>query len=367
MNYQKIFEVSSAIINNPVYMNNYVINSAQVLAGLGVTDVAEQQAVNEFLVPAADFRQLQIKTFSQRTNYDKKMQVLFDIVHDPQAGAAFEASPVQFLNNYGTFSVPEQQQIVDLLRPVKEFQQLQIKNREESMNYKNKIECLKKVIGDKESAEKYSSNPAGFMQQNGIVRPEDQKDFIELVLPTQEAQKIFMEINFKQYQETIKVNSSYREGLSKTNEQTIRGFKQTMVMYNVSFYIGIALIITAVIFAFFVKSSLFTIVFGSIGTLDLLTFFIANPPIRLQESRAEQAKLNAAFYSWFLDLYNWNSFYVQYSQKGELIPLDIMKQVSDSQIKNTRKLMEIISRHIDTKAKPSTSNNNNIAGAATAQ
>jgi len=44
---------------------------------------------------------------------------------------------------------------------------------------------------------------------------------------------------------------------------------------------------------------------------------------------------------------------VQYSQKGEMINLEIMKQVSDSQIKNTRKLMEIISKHIDTKGKPS--------------
>jgi len=352
MNYQKIFEASSSIINNPVYMNNYMMNPAQLLTDMGITDPAEQQAVNEFLVPAADFRQIQVKTFKQRMDYDKKMQVLFDIVNNPQSAAAFEAAPVQFINNYGTFTVLEQQQLIDLLRPLKEFQQLQIKNREETMNYKNKITSLKKIMENKESAEHYSSNPAFFMQQNGIVRPEDQQEFIELVLPAQETQKLFMEINFKQYKETLKVNSSYREGLSKTNEQTIRGFKQTMIMYNVSFYIGIALIVAAVVAAFVIKSSLFTIVFGSIGTLDLLTFFIANPPLRLQESRAEQAKLNAAFYSWFLDLYNWNSFYVQYSQKGELINLEIMKQVSDSQIKNTRKLMEIISRHIDTKAKP---------------
>jgi len=353
MNYQKIFEASSSIINNPVYMNSYMMNSVQLLTDIGITDAAEQQAVNEFLVPAADFRQIQVKTFKQRMDYDKKMQVLFDIVHNSQAAGAFEAAPVQFINSYGTFTPQEQQQLIDMLRPVKEFQQLQIKNREEAMNYKHKIACLKHVFQNKDNAEEYSSNPVLYMQQNGIISSEDQQEFIELVLPAQEAQKKFMEINFKQYKETLKVNSSYREGLSKTNEHTIRGFKQTMIMYNVSFYIGIALLITAVFFAFFIKSSLFTILFGSIGTLDLLTFFIANPPLRLQESRAEQAKLNAAFYSWFLDLYNWNSFYVQYSQKGEMINLEIMKQVSDSQIKNTRKLMEIISKHIDTKGKPS--------------
>jgi len=80
MNYQKIFEASSSIINSPPYMNNYVMNSKQTLTDLGVTNAGEQQAVNEFLVPAADFRQMQVKTFRQRMDYYKKMQVLFDIV-----------------------------------------------------------------------------------------------------------------------------------------------------------------------------------------------------------------------------------------------------------------------------------------------
>lgn len=147
-----------------------------------------------------------------------------------------------------------------------------------------------------------------------------------------------------QAQKTNDMNDSYRDGIIQTNHQIIKGFSATMLMYQVSFYVGVVLIIAALLFAVFLKSSLFSILFGSIGAMDLLTFFIAKPPQSLQQSRSDQAKLNAAFYSWFLDLYNWNSFYLQFSAKGQPIDLATMKEVSELQIKNTGRLMEIMNR-----------------------
>lgn len=351
MNYQKIVESISLILNNPQHVNNYLSNSGELLTKIGITEADEQQAVNELLIPVASFREMQVKIFKQRTDYEKKLQSLFEIINNPAAAAAFEISPAEYLKGVGIYSLEEQEQIIQLLTPVREFQQIMIRYREARNDYRAKLECLKKLLHDEHEQRLFKANPKTFFSKNAILNAEDQQLISELVSPAEKLKNSLAKDYVDQLEEIKNVNSSYRQGLSKANHQTIRGFNATMIMYQVSFYLGVALIIVAMVFAFVVKSSLFAIVFGSIGTLDLLTFFIAKPPLSLQESRSEQAKLNAAFYSWFLDLYNWNSFYLQYSQKGEIINLETMKAVSDAQIINTEKLMSLISRHITTEAK----------------
>lgn len=150
----------------------------------------------------------------------------------------------------------------------------------------------------------------------------------------------------KNQQEMADLNNSFRDAMAATNRQTTQGFRHTMFMYSVSFYLGVVLIIAALIFAVVTRSPLFSILFGSLGSLNLLTFFIAKPPQRLQESRSEQAKLNAVFYSWFLDLTNWNGYFLQYSSKGIEVDINKVTQVSAAQIDNTIRLMEVISNHI---------------------
>lgn len=188
----------------------------------------------------------------------------------------------------------------------------------------------------------YAINPAAVLANFGVTNKEEQAAINDVLVPTEKLQKMLLDNAKKMAEATADVVQSYQESLAKTNRETVRGFSSTMLMYQVSFYTGIGLIITAVVFAVVLKSTLFSIVFGSIGTIELLTFFIANPPVRLQESRSEHTRLNAAFYSWYVDLYNWNSFYLQLSAKGKMISYETIKQVSDSQIENTRKLMEII-------------------------
>lgn len=348
MNYQKIVETCSHIINSGDYMNRYLAGPAAFLVEMGVTDSEDQEGINQLLIPVADFRQLQVNSYKPKTDYNKKMLALFNLVYDDKAAAIFEGSPYQYLNNAGVFTPEDQQQIIDLLTPVKEFQQLLVKYREARNDYSKKIACLQKLLHSEEDKNLYKNNPYQYLALNGITNTEDQQELISLLAPAEDFQKSIAKSAMDQITEINNVNSSYRQGLSKANYQTIKGFHATMTMYIVSFYLGVALLITAIVFAIFAKSSLFAIVFGSIGTLDLLTFFIAKPPLSLQQSRSEQAKLNAAFYSWFTDLYNWNSFYLQFSQKGQTIDFGIMKQVSDAQIANTEKLMQIISAHINT-------------------
>lgn len=64
-----------------------------------------------------------------------------------------------------------------------------------------------------------------------------------------------------------------------------RSFKYVMVMYIVAFYLGIGLIITAVVFATLDKTIL-AIAFGTIGLADIIIYFFKEPPNRIQESRA---------------------------------------------------------------------------------
>ncbi|MGI8950760.1 MAG: hypothetical protein ACR2FN_04145 [Chitinophagaceae bacterium] len=211
------------------------------------------------------------------------------------------------------------------------------------MNYSKIMSSLFATLYNPASVKIYSANPQQYLTESGF-NADEQTLFINLIQPLQQ---LLQQALLQQQQNEIKlVNDSFLKALVQTNTQTTKGFNTTMIMYQVSFYLGIVLIIAALIFAIVTRSPLFAILFGSIGTLDILTFFIAKPPKDLQDSRADQAKLNAIFYSWFTDLYNWNSYYLQYSSKGENIELAIMTDVSKTQIENTERLMKIISEHI---------------------
>ena len=214
------------------------------------------------------------------------------------------------------------------------------------MNHENILKCLAEIVSDPEKQKVYFSNPLKFLQESGLS-PEEQQACFQFASPVAKFHNFqyqMLEDSRKQQIEIAEVNSSFRKSMINTNNNIISGFNSTMTMYKVSFYLGVALLIVAVVFAFVSKSSLFAILFGSIGTIDILTFFITKPPQSLQKSRAEQAKLNAVYYSWFLDLYNWNAYYLQFqTPQGELIKFETVKGVSEKQVENTEKLMKIIS------------------------
>jgi hypothetical protein len=208
------------------------------------------------------------------------------------------------------------------------------------MDYQKLFPVINALLTNPELQKKYATDSAAFFKETDFNR--DEQDLVIQVYGF--VQQLLMQ---QQQVGLSLVNKSFQDAFIQTNKQTTQGFYSTMIMYQVSFYLGVALIIAALFFAIVVKSPLFTIIFGTIGTLDLLTFFIAKPPQDLQRSRSEQTKLNAVFYSWFTDLYNWNSYYLQYlaSDKDKIV-LNSMHEVSNAQINNTKILMELISQHI---------------------
>jgi hypothetical protein len=105
---------------------------------------------------------------------------------------------------------------------------------------------------------------------------------------------------------TMELGQRFKESISTTLNQIEIGYKGAMWMYWLAFLTGILMIITAIVFAFVKEKNLMSIVFGSLGTLDLLVFFVMKPPLELQNSRIGLARLDAAFMTWFIDLSNLN-------------------------------------------------------------
>lgn len=353
MNYERIYNACLSILDNPGFAQLYLSNPLQLFAQLKVDDLEEQQAVNRLLIPTSDLRTMETAAFKSKIDYNGKLNLIAQIVQSPSQAEQFYASPYDYLSRFNIFSPEEQQQIISILLPLDKFREEAAKHNAETYNYQRKLNCLIKLVQNKTERDLFKANTESYLAAKGLNSPEDTEFINQLLSPTENMVKEFFEFDQNNQKKIFKVNDSYMKSLRCANSQAVRGFKYTMIMYAVSFYLGVALIITAVVFAFVSNSALFPIVFGTIGTLDLLTFFIAKPPLELQKSRVEHAKLNAAFYSWFLDVYNWNSYFKQFSSQKMMVDFKTMKEVSTAQINNTKKLMEIISSHISKSSKNS--------------
>jgi len=109
-------------------------------------------------------------------------------------------------------------------------------------------------------------------------------------------------------------------------------------MYQISFYLGVILIIAAVASAFLLKETLISAVFGSLGVIDILTFFLAKPQEQLESSRASLAQMQAALYNWFMDSAN------QITYLGQHFDMETMRSVSESLIAHTEKTLEMLQK-----------------------
>jgi hypothetical protein len=139
-----------------------------------------------------------------------------------------------------------------------------------------------------------------------------------------------------QQRSTLETADSFKGALRDTVKQIERGFRTTMVMYTVAFYLGVGLIVAATVMAFIKDKPLLPIVFGTLGIADVIAYFITKPPQDLQFSRARLAQLQAAFFHWFMDYTNWNGLLMDQGDE------DSLKRVSAVLMANTEKTMELI-------------------------
>lgn len=219
-----------------------------------------------------------------------------------------------------------------------------------------------RLDNDPKFADLWSADPENLLINEGItdelsrsnILKEVNKFFHDTYDKTPATQKLLR----KHLETTLQVAEKFKEGLKSTIDQIDKGFRITQAMYIVTFYLGVVLILTSIVFAFTGGGSLIPIVFAGLGMVDFIFFFVKKPPQELQKSRADLAQLQAAYYNWFVDWYNWNSFLV----KIEYIPdadqlFKHVKAVSDEVFEKTEKTLKFIRDYCEFIEGPSKDNN----------
>lgn len=152
-----------------------------------------------------------------------------------------------------------------------------------------------------------------------------------------------------QLETTAETANAFKKGLQQTIAQVDKGFKSTMLMFQAAFYLGIALVVAAMIYGMCGGRPLISTVFGGVGSLELLVFFLTKPPLYLQASRSNLAQLQAAYFNWFLDISNWNSLLGALANQGPL-QFDQVREISEAVFRSTDQTMSLISQYCGLRA-----------------
>jgi len=212
---------------------------------------------------------------------------------------------------------------------------------------------VKKAVADGSFIQALVSNPDVVIRNEGVTSPNEILELkqilsvlINAAAQTQEAQKELQKFLIKQLETTMETADKFKDGLRDTVKQIEKGYSSVMTMYMVAFYLGVALIVFSLFFAIWERESLLPIVFGGLGIADVIAYFITKPPQDLQNSRANLAQPQAAFFNWFVDVYNWNSYLSSLPQTGQLNFKNV-KEVSETLLQNTDKMMELMEKYCE--------------------
>lgn len=171
------------------------------------------------------------------------------------------------------------------------------------------------------------------MNQNSIAFQEVQRENIRKTMD-------IMQENIGNTFETI---MSLKSNLQDVIKDAKKAYTFVMWMYVTAFYLGVALIITAIVFAALDKTIL-AVAFGTIGLADIVSHFIFKPPLELQTSRSNLAQLMVVLTNWFADLMNLNTYL---SLKGNSITLDDLDKISTKQNNNTQQMLDLIEKYCE--------------------
>ncbi len=213
------------------------------------------------------------------------------------------------------------------------------------MNTITPYQLLRRTLTDGQLVEELRIDPQGVLQRCGITDPDESSDFIAIFglmfSGASQQTELGMKIQ-EQFFGTLEVAKEMKEGLKRTLEQIDRAYRSTMLMYQVSFYLGVLLILVAVGTALLGREPLLSAVFGTLGTADLLVFFLVKPQERLQASRSNLAQVQAALYNWFMDSVNLNTLMGKYDQQGDL---EGAASVAETLMQHTDKTLEMLQKY----------------------
>ena len=89
--------------------------------------------------------------------------------------------------------------------------------------------------------------------------------------------------NYNSYSTDRMLNSydildKLKEGVGTAAVEADNGFRTALWMYKITFAVGVILIGAAFVSAYATGGSIVTVLFGSAGTLNLVAFFLKDPP-----------------------------------------------------------------------------------------
>ncbi len=151
----------------------------------------------------------------------------------------------------------------------------------------------------------------------------------------------------KSIKDTMDVAADMKSALRSTIAQIDRAFQYTMWMYIVSFFMGVALILAAIVSAFTGyggHTQLLSMVLGGLGTATTLAFFFTKPPESLQSSRASLAQLQCALLAWFNDFFNQNSMIVSIAAKQDFDKAAV-QEVSRDILTHTDDILKMLQQY----------------------
>ena len=136
-------------------------------------------------------------------------------------------------------------------------------------------------------------------QELGIIWEDQDSSFVAAVLS-------------EQIQIATAQSVAQKKQAERRTDQSIRAmryaFRLTLLMHNVMFYLGVALIIVGVLSAFNGKA-IAGIILGGVGLTDLIFFLIKEPVEGIHESVGNLMQLRAAYNSYFVQLDQWQLYY----------------------------------------------------------
>jgi len=205
------------------------------------------------------------------------------------------------------------------------------------------VELLLTLSKDRQRREQFMSNPPDVLKTMTLTLSEDEISTAREILTRFPSKKLETLSETGQI-EFGKMALEVRSSVLRVVKQIEDGFTSVMTMYKVAFYVGIALIGLSVFLGLVVRQDAIALVFGGLGTSDILVYFIYKPAIDLQTSRGNLAQLEMSFVNWIGDVHNWNQVLAYVAEEGKSTQeiVDTATRASSTLISNLKETMKAI-------------------------
>ena len=214
-----------------------------------------------------------------------------------------------------------------------------------AMNNTLAYDILQRTFSDSALVADLNRDPEITLSQLGVTDANERANLtrmFQLMMAGSATQALTAKELEKQQKGTLDVATEMNQGLKRTLDQIDKAYRSTMLMYQISFYLGVVLIIVAVGVALMGRDALLPAVFGGLGMADILAFFLLKPQERLQASRASLAQVQTALYNWYIDSVNLNTLMSQHHMNGDL---PSAAALSETLFSHTDKTLEMLQKY----------------------